>query len=76
MQILLNISRSKCNQAMKFGQSTEYNKRNIFLWKSCRKCGRKTGLKALYEVKETACTLISVVHFDSPELAIQSKQTV
>ena len=32
--------------------------------------------KALYEVKETACSLVSVVHFDSPQLAIQSKQTV
>ena len=28
--ILPNISRSKGNQAMKFGQLTEYNTRNIF----------------------------------------------
>ena len=35
--ILPNISRSKGNQAMKFGQLTEYNKINIFLQKSCRK---------------------------------------
>ena len=27
---------------MKFGQLTEYNMRNIFLEKSCRKCGRET----------------------------------
>ena len=25
-----NISRSKCSQAMKFGQLTEYNMRNVF----------------------------------------------
>ena len=31
MQILANISRSKDNQAMKFGQFIEYNMKNIFL---------------------------------------------
>ena len=31
IHILLNISQSKSNQAMKFGQLLEYNKRNIFL---------------------------------------------
>ena len=31
IQILPNISRSKINQAMKFGQLIEYNKRNLFL---------------------------------------------
>ena len=29
--IMLNVSRSKDNQTIKFGQSFEYNKRNIFL---------------------------------------------
>ena len=33
IQILPNISQSKGNQTMKFGQLTEYNKRNIFLQK-------------------------------------------
>ena len=33
----LNISQSKGNQTMKFGQLIEYNKRNIFLQKLCRK---------------------------------------
>ena len=37
--ILPNISRSKRNQAMGFGQLIEYNIRNIFLEKSCTKCG-------------------------------------
>ena len=34
---LSNISRSKSNQAMKPGQVIEYNMRNIFLEKSCKK---------------------------------------
>ena len=34
-----NISRSKGNQTMKFGQLIEYNMRNIFLEKSHTKCG-------------------------------------
>ena len=32
---LPNISKSKGNQTMKFGQLIEYNNRNIFLEKSC-----------------------------------------
>ena len=40
---LLDISRStKDNQAKKLGQLIEYNTRNIFLEKSCIKCGRGT----------------------------------
>ena len=35
---ITNISKSKCNQAMKFGQLIEYNIRNIFLKKSDAKC--------------------------------------
>ena len=31
------ISQSKDNQTMKFGQSIEYNKRNIFIQKLCGK---------------------------------------
>ena len=31
VHILLNISRSKGNQTMKFGHVIEYNMRNIFL---------------------------------------------
>ena len=39
MHIIPNISRNKGNQAMKFGQLIEYNMKNIFLGKSCEKCG-------------------------------------
>ena len=42
IQILLNISWSKDNQTMKFGQLIEYNMRNIFLEKSFKKCGGVT----------------------------------
>ena len=37
IHILPNISQSKGNQTMKFGQSMKYNKRNAFLQKLCRK---------------------------------------
>ena len=37
-----NISRSKGNQAMKFGQLIEYNTRNIFIEKSYAKCAGET----------------------------------
>ena len=37
-----NISRSKVNQTMKFGQLIEYNMRNIFVEKSYTKCGEET----------------------------------
>ena len=42
IHILPNISRSKDNQTMKFGQLIEYNMRNIFLAKSYAKCGVET----------------------------------
>ena len=37
IHILPNISQSKGNQIMKFGQLIEYNGRNIFLQILCRK---------------------------------------
>ena len=42
IHILPNISRSKNNQAMKVGQLTECNMKNIFLKKSYIKCGGET----------------------------------
>ena len=52
--MLSNISRSKENQAMKFAQLIEYNKRNIFHQKSSRKCFFK---KVLYEVNASGLQL-------------------
>ena len=43
VDILPNISLSKGNQAMKFGQLIEYNKRNILLQKLWRKWAKKTS---------------------------------
>ena len=37
IHILSNISQSKGNKTMKLGQLIEYNKRNIFLQKLCKK---------------------------------------
>ena len=37
IHILPNISQSRGNQIMKFGQLIEYNKRDIFLQKLCKK---------------------------------------
>ena len=64
IHMLPNISQSKGNQTMKFGLLIEYNKRNVFLQKSCTKneAGRLVPnhilffKKALYEVKAT-CNL-------------------
>ena len=58
-----NISRSKENQTMRFGQVIEYTVRNILLQKSCRKWGKKNSSnpvfqKVLYEVKASAFTCL------------------
>ena len=37
VHVLSNISQSKSNQTMKFGQLVEHNKRSIFLQKLCGK---------------------------------------
>ena len=49
IHILPNISRSKNNQAMKFGQFIEYNMRNIFLEKSYKKYGGEANLTPSYK---------------------------
>ena len=58
MHILSNISRSKSNNSVKRGQLLEYNKRSIFLQKSCKNEAERLVpdlslyfKKALYEVK-------------------------
>ena len=48
---LPNISKSKGNQTMKFGQLIEYSKRNIFLQKLCGKWGRETSSKPFFKKK-------------------------
>ena len=45
IHVLPNISRSKGNRILKFGQLIEYNTRNIFLEKSYTKCGGETSTR-------------------------------
>ena len=47
IQIFPNISRSKGNQTMRFGQLIEYNIGNIFVEKSCTKCFGETITRPL-----------------------------
>ena len=49
IHMLPNISRSKCNQTIKFGQLIECNMRNIFLEKSYTKCGGETSYRPFSE---------------------------
>ena len=79
MHILPKISRSIGNQTMEFGQVIEYNKRSIFLRKSCRKCDREIIsrrcvcflIKLYRSLKQVVCNLISIC-FDSPQLTIKT----
>ena len=48
IHLLCNISQSKSSQTLKFGQLTEYDNRNIFLQKLCRKLGKETSFRALF----------------------------
>ena len=48
---LPNILHSKGNQKMKFDQLIDYNKRNIFLQKSCKNQGRETSSKPSFVFK-------------------------
>ena len=48
VHILPNISQSKDNLTIKVVQLIEYNKRNIFLQKSCRKWGKGTSSRRLF----------------------------
>ena len=57
IHILPNISRSKDNQTMKFGQLIEYNMRNIFLEKSYTKCGGETSPRPFSEKLKLSISL-------------------
>ena len=47
IHILPNISQSKGNQTMKFGQLIEHNKRSNFLQKVCGKWGKEASSRPL-----------------------------
>ena len=46
IHILTNISGSKSNQTIKFGQLIEYDTKNIFIEKSYKECDEINGLKS------------------------------
>ena len=48
IHILPNISRSKDNQAMKFVDIIEFNVKNIFLERSCKKGGKEISLDLFF----------------------------
>ena len=62
IHILLNISQSKCNQTLKFGQLIEFSKTKILLWISYRKLGRKTSFRPLFVKKYLYEVKISGLH--------------
>ena len=57
MPILPNISRSKGNETMKFGQLIEYNLRNIIVEKSYTKCAAETILTPLSKISKLSISL-------------------
>ena len=61
--MLPNISRSKGNQTMKFGQLIECNMRNIFLEKSYTKCGGETSPRPFSEKLKLSISLDQVQSF-------------
>ena len=52
-----NISRSKGNQTMNFGQLIECNTRNIFYEKSYTKCGGETSPRSFSEKSKLSISL-------------------
>ena len=57
IHILPNISRSRGNQAMKFGLLIEYNMRNIFVEKSYTKCAGETIARLLSKKSKSSISL-------------------
>ena len=57
IHIFPNTLRSKCNQAMKFGQLIEYNMRNIFLEKLYKKCCGEASPRLFYKNSKLSISL-------------------
>ena len=57
LHILPNISRSKGNQAIKFGRLIEYNMRNIFVEKSYIKCAGESLPRPLFKKSKLSIAL-------------------
>ena len=54
---LPNISRRKCSKAIKFGQLTKHNMKNIFLAKSYSKCGGEACPRNFYKKSKVSIYL-------------------
>ena len=63
VHILLNISRSKGNQTMKFGQIIEYNMKNIFVEKSYTKYTGETSPRFFSEKSKSSMSLDQYLQF-------------
>ena len=70
MYILPNVSQSKNNEAMKFGQWIECNQKNIFIQKSYGKCDRMTSSRSAF-FKEIAENLVQI-QFPDPFIKSQN----
>ena len=57
VHIFPNISKSKGNQTIKFGQLIEYNMRNTFDEKSYKKCGGETIPRPLSKKSKLSLSL-------------------
>ena len=57
IHIFPNISRSKGNQTMKFGELIECNMENIFLEKSYNECGGETSPRPFSEKLKSSVSL-------------------
>ena len=55
--MLPDISRSKANQTIKFGQWRDYDMKNIFLEKSYTKCGEKSSTRTFSEKLKLSISL-------------------
>ena len=57
IHILTNVSRSKGNHTMEFGQLMKYNMRNIFIEKSYTICGGTTIPRTVYKKSKLSISL-------------------
>ena len=75
-----NISRSKGNQAVKFGQLIKYNLRNIFLKNSYPKCGGEIFLDVFLKIQNRSYlrvnSLISFIQFVFIICQVQGYQNI
>ena len=74
IHIIPKISRNKGNLKMKFGQLIEFNMRNIFLEKSCTKCGGENIPRHFYKKSKQAYLWINSVAHGHDQISIRMLQ--